>query len=292
MQTFSARFALTRSRFARGVVALSLCAAFGAAAAPPKQGNAAGELIVVCSPGSPGSTDEARPTLDAFAAAASAKSGVALTAVYDPSDSGGAARLASAGIGIVTLPFFLEHERDLGLHARLDVVRKGRPDIEPWVLVAQKARVANGASLAGFTIASNAAFAPAFVRGAVHELGALPANVELKQVTAVLSWLRRAADGEPVAVLLDGQDAAAVASLPFASKLEVVAHSPAMPAAVVVTTKHVTEQAWPQIAAGLVALASEPTAAAVLDGLQIARFTPVDDAALSAARDAYAKGSR
>ncbi|MDB4954958.1 MAG: hypothetical protein JWO36_2527 [Myxococcales bacterium] len=259
--------------------------AVSASAAPDKQ------LLVVSSPGSPGSTDEAQPRMDAFAAALSAKAGIPIAAVYDPSDSGGAKRFAKAGLGIVSLPFFLEHEQALGLHARLDAVQKGRPPLERWALVAQKGRIKGADGLAGFTIVSNAAFAPAFVRGSVlGDYGALPANVKLSQSGAVLSSLRRAAAGEPIAVLLDGSQAASLASLPFASKLEVVTRSPPMPADLVVTIdSRMPARDWSAIDRALQALPSDPGGAATLEAIQLDRFVPLDDKALAAARRAYAK---
>ena len=96
----------------RAAIALVACVAI-ADAAPTKQ------TIVVCSPGSPGSTDEAKASMAAFAAAASAKAHVPLEAIYDPTEAGGVSKLDSAGIGLVALPFFLEHEGNLKLRPRL-----------------------------------------------------------------------------------------------------------------------------------------------------------------------------
>lgn len=264
-----------------------VAAAFGAvaaAAAPEKQ------LLVVCSPGSPGSTDEAQPRMDTFASALSTAAGTPIAAVYDPSDAGGVRRLEGAGMAIVSLPFFLEHEKELGLHARLEVVQKGRPALERWALVAQKGKVTSAAALAGFTIVSNAAFAPAFVRGSVlGAYGTLPANVKLVQSGAVLSSLRRAANGEPIAVVLDGPQEASLASLPFGAKLEVVTRSPPMPAGLVVTVNsRMPEKTWSAIEAALKNLASERGGATALEALQMDKFVPVDERALDTARKAYA----
>ena len=199
------------------------------AAQPPR-------TIVVTSPGSPGSSADAQARMDGFAAALSSGAHTQIAAMYEPTDAGGARRLAESGIGIVSLPFFLAHEHELALRPRLQVVAKGRPALDPWALVAQKGKVTSANALAGITILSSVAFAPAFVRGDVlGSLGKLPDGVQLVQSTAVLSALRRAAAGEPVAVVLDGAQQASLESLPFAAKLEVVAKSPAMPAALVVT---------------------------------------------------------
>ena len=271
----------------RWIAALCASAGLVAHAADPKL------TIVVCSPGSPGSTEDAKAAMDAFASAVSAKAGVPLAVIYDPSEDAGAGRLKESGIGIVSLPFFLKHEKDLALHARLEVVQKGRPALDRWALAAQKGRVKRADALAGFTITSNAAFAPGFVRGAVAaELGAVPANVQLMQSTAVLSALRRAADGEASAVLLDGPQTAALASLPFAAKLEVVARSPEMPVALVVTIDaRVPDKTWSGLAGAFLGLASDPNAATALDGVHISKFGPVEDKPLAAARQLYATGA-
>src|SRR5882757_6705211 len=104
-------------------------------AALPVRAAPAAQTFVVCSPGSPGSTDEAQPRMDAFAAALSGKAAMPITVVYDPSDDGGVTRLTTAGLGLVSLPFFLQHEQALGLHPRLQVVAKGRPALDRWALV-------------------------------------------------------------------------------------------------------------------------------------------------------------
>ncbi|NVB85253.1 MAG: PhnD/SsuA/transferrin family substrate-binding protein [Kofleriaceae bacterium] len=256
-----------------------------AVAAPPQTLH-----LVVCSPGSPGSTQEAQPRMDAFAKAVSAKIGTPISAVYEPTDEGGAKQIASAGLAIVSLPFFLAHEQDLGLHARLVAVQEGRPALESWTLVTQKGRVGKAEQLAGFTIASSAGFAPAFVRGAVKSFGTLPQGVKIEQTTAVLSALRRAANGEPVAVLLDGPQAAKLASLPFAAKLGVVAKSPAWPAGLVATVDaKVPEKTWMAIQKVLIGLAADKASAPALAAIQMSKFTPLDEKSLESARHAQGR---
>jgi ABC-type phosphate/phosphonate transport system substrate-binding protein len=251
-------------------------------AAPPQA-----LLLVVCSPGSPGTTEEAQPRLDAFAKAVSAKTGTPISAVYEPTEEGGAKKIASAGLAIVSLPFFLAHERDLGLHARLIAVQEGRPALESWTLVAQKGRVTKAEQLAGFTIVSTAGFAPAFVRGAV---GALPQGVKIEQTNAVLSALRRAANGEAVAVLLDGPQAASLPSLPFASKLGVVVKTPAWPAGLVATVDaRVPEKTWAALQKALLGLAADKASAPALAAIQMSKFAPLDEKSLESARHAHGR---
>jgi hypothetical protein len=277
---------------ALSAAAASLPASPALAAAPAKH------VLVVCSPGSPGTTAEAQPTMDAFAAALSAKAGLSppIAAVYDEAEGSGVARLRAkdAAIALVSLPFFLKHEKELALRARLEAVPRGRAATERWTLVAKKGLVRGPVALDGFTVASIAGFAPAFVRGAaLGEWGPLPAGARVVQSAAVLSSLRRAAAGERVAVLLDGAQEAALASLPFASELEVVTRSPPLPSGVVATVgARLDAKAWGAIGAALQALPSDAAGAAALEAVQLARFVPLDEKALTAARKAYAEAAR
>jgi hypothetical protein len=246
------------------------------------------QTLVVCAPGSPGSTDEAQPRMDALASALGSKvGGSGIAAVYEPTNAGGVKRFQSASLGIVSLPFFLTHEKELGLHARLTAVQKGRPALEHWTLVAQKGRVTKAESLAGMTIMSSAGFAPEFVRGAVAQLGTVPADVKITSTVAVLSALRKAAKGDPIAVLLDGAQASSLASLPFAAQLETVATSPAWPMGMVVTVDSRAKN-WPALQSAFLGLANDKAGAAVLEGMQMEHFVPLDDASLTSARKAFA----
>ncbi|BDG08956.1 phosphate/phosphite/phosphonate ABC transporter substrate-binding protein [Anaeromyxobacter paludicola] len=273
------------------LAALLLAAAPAALAAPPAK-----HLLVVCSPGSPGTTAEAQPTMDAFAAALSARAGVPVAAVYDETEEAGVSRLRAkdADLALVSLPFFLKHERDLALHARLQAVQKGRPELERWTLVAKKGRVTGPAALDGYTIPSNAGFAPAFVRGpALGGFGPLPATARVTSSTAVLSSLRRAAAGEKVAVLLDGAQEAALPTLPFAAELEAVARSAPLPSGLVVTVgNRLPARSWSALEGALRGLPSDPSGAAALDAIQTTRFAPLDEKALAAARRAFAEAAR
>ena len=247
-------------------------------------------MLVVCSPGSPGTSERAQPRMDAFAAAIAAKAGQPLAAVYEPTDAGGVKRFASASLGIVSLPFFLAREHELGLHAQLEAVQQGRPSLEQWTLVAQKGRVARAEQLAGMTIVSDAGFDPEFVRGAIAQLGPVPAGATIVQSSAVLPALRRAARGEPVAVLLDGPQAASLGSLPFAGKLEAVTTSPAWPAGIVVTVgTKLSATAWAPFERALLGLGGEPSGATALNALEVDHFAPLDRAALDSARTSFVK---
>ncbi len=261
-------------------------------ASPPALAAPAKHVLVVCSPGSPGTTAEAQPAMDAFAAAVSSRAGLPLAAVYEPSEEAGVSRLRGkdADAAMVSLPFFLKHERDLGLRPRLQAVQKGRPALERWALVLKKGRAASPASLAGFTVLSSAGFAPGFVRGpALGGWGPLPASVRVVQSGAVLSALRRAAAGEPVAVLLDGAQEAALASLPFAADLEVAARSAPLPAGVLaVVGARLPSRSAAAVESAVRGLPSDPAGQEALAGMQMTGFEPLDEKALAGARKAYA----
>ena len=279
----------TRSVLLGPVAAAALALTVVAADAAPAK-----PTLVVCSPGSPGTTDEAQPRMDALAAAISGKAGTQIGAVYDPTDAGGVSRLKTAELGMVSLPFFLQHEQELGLHARLQPVAKDHPALEKWALVVQKGKVKGPEGLAGFTIMSNVAFSPAFVRGVVlGGFGALPATTKLTQSTAVLSSLRHAADGDPVAVLLDSAGEASLASLPFGSKLEVIAHSPPVPAGVIVSIDaRMPAKTWTGIEKAILGLGGDQASAGTLDALLLTKFMPLDDKALAAARKSFAEAAK
>jgi ABC-type phosphate/phosphonate transport system substrate-binding protein len=161
-------------------------------------------------------------------------------------------------------------------------VPHGGEAVERWTLVTGKD---HPASLEGYTVQSSAGYSKRFVRAAAPELAR---QVEIRAGTAVLSALRRAADGDKVAVLLDGAQGAALAKLPFASQLAVIATSPPMPVAVVATIgKRMDEGRWKALEPAFRGLADDPAAREALDGVRMAGFVPLDQGALAAARTAW-----
>lgn len=281
-----------RYRWGAAGLAIALAGAGALAAAPAT-------TLVFCAPGSPGTTEEAQGAMDAFAAAVAARAGLpqgALAATYAATEEAGLARLRAkdAAVALVSLPFFLKHEEALGLRPELQAVLQDGAPTERWSLVARKGRVSAPAALDGFTVVSTAGYAPAFVRGvALGGFGRLPGSVKIASSAAVLSALRRAAAGEPVAVLLDGAQGAALAGLPFAAELEVVARSPELPAGVVARVdRRLPAARWERLSAALRALPGRPAGAQALAGIRMARFVPLDAGALAAARKAHAEASR
>ena len=254
--------------------------------------------IVICAPGYPGSTAEAQTTMDLFAGALARTTGLAsqtVAAVYFENEAAGLARLGEKDVAltIVPLPFYLAHAKALKLQARLQVVAKGGDGAEIWSLVAKKGRVANVAALAGWELVSLAAYVPAFVdRVALAGWGPLPSSVKLLHTGAVLSALRRAANGDNVALLLDAQQADAITKLPFAAEIETVHRSAQLPAAILCSVgARGKDPAVPKLLAALATFHARPEGPAVLDALRLARFIALDDKALSHARALFGGGS-
>jgi hypothetical protein len=254
----------------KAVLSLALLVAAPAAAA---------DRIVFCAPGYPGSTAEAQPAMDAFAAALADAAGLpkdGVTAVYHETETAGLAALASkeTTLAIVPWPFFVKHRDALGLEAKRTLVPRGSPAPERWTLVAGKGKVARPGDLSGYRLLTGAAYAPAFVKDALAAWGPLPADVVVEPAGSVLSALRRAASGERIALLLDGAQGASMPTLPFAANLEVVASSPEYPPAVLCTLRGRGTKATAAAVAALDKLPGSAQGRAALDGLRLERILP------------------
>ncbi len=250
--------------------------------------HAGGLTMVVCAPGYPGSTAEAQPAMDGLASAVAGAAGwdrQNLEAVYFETEEGGLARLAEedAGLAMVTLPFFLEHREALGLRAALFAVPSGHEPLESWVLVAGAGAVSKPADLEGWQLVSLAGHSPRFVRGPVlGDWGELPEGVDIHLSGAVLSSLRKAARGEPIAVLLDAEQAGALDRLPFAGDLEVLHRSRPLPTSVFCAVGDRMEPAaLDEIVTALEELDDRADTEEVLAGVRLDRFVPVDADALA-----------
>ena len=237
--------------------------------------------LVFCAPGYPGGAGDAQPLVDQFANAAAAAAGWpagSLSAVYDPTEEGGLAKLgqADAVLTFVPYPFYVEHAAQLHL---TPLVQADVADIGPqqrWTLVAKSGRITGPASMAGYTILSSAGYAPDFVRHSALEGWALPADVKIESTGQVLSALRRAAAGEPVAVLLDQTQAAALPSLPFAAELKTLTQSAELPVALVaVVDSRVPAARARAMQAGLLKMGHDPGGADSLGPLRLRGFVPL-----------------
>jgi len=281
------------ARYARGVKILRSIAAMLVIPVLPAGGGAGPRTLVVCAPGYPGNTAQAQPTMDAFAKAAAGAGSWepgTLAAVYFENEQGGLARLSGedAVLALVPLPYYLLHGPDLGLRARLQVVLPSGSN-ETWGLAVKRGRVTSPSGLAGWEVTGAAGYAPAFVRGPVLEQwGRLPPSVRITFTSRGLTSLRRAASGEPVAVLLDSAQTAGLRSLPFADELEVVAHSAPLPGSLLCTiADRLGLREANALIEGLLRLHEREDGAAALHALQMTRFARVDTAALQRAERSF-----
>jgi hypothetical protein len=257
-------------------------------AAPPAM------ILVVCAPGYPGSTEEAQPTMDALAAAITAAAGWKpgdLKAIYFETEQGGLQRLRSddAAVAISPVAFWLQHRGGLGLEPLMQAIEEGGQAAEPWTLVAAAGQVSGSSSLAGFELISVAGYVPRFVRGPVlGAWGDLPRDVKITYSSAVLTGLRRASAGAKVALLLDRAQAAALPTLPFAARLQVVTRSAPLPVTVLSSVGGRLPAAKQHaLVRALASLGATAAGANALAGVRLSRFVAADQAALARTRDVF-----
>jgi hypothetical protein len=254
--------------------------------------------VVICAPGYPGETETAQPTMDAFArAAADAADWPAgsLRAVYHQTEQGGLDRIArdDVALAIVPLPFLLRAGDRLDLEpVLLAETASGMEQV--WSLAARRGAVASASALDGWEITGRPGYAPAFVRGPIlGEWGSLPDSVTITATSGVLRALRRAAAGDEIAVLLDAGETKALASLPFAKELEVVARSRPLPGVVLCSVgDRLPESEAVTLFRGLLRLHQSAAGVEALQGMRMKRFRKLDQAALDAARRSYREADR
>ena len=242
--------------------------------------------IVACAPGYPGSTEQAQPTMNEFAAqvarAAGWKTGE-LGAIYFKDLDTGLERLAKsdAALALVPLPFFLDYRDKLELRPLLQAVDADR-DRESWTLVAGKGRVSGPASLAGWEITGRGGYSPTFVRAvALEGWGPLPETIDVTFTSRAVSALRKASQGDAVAVLLDGEQSAALDALPFQAELERVFTSQPVPGSLLCAVRdRLDDDRVAQLTKALLSLSSNKKGLEILEELRLARFEEVDEGGL------------
>jgi hypothetical protein len=243
---------------------------------------AAASTLVFCAPGYPGGAGDAQPYVDEFAKAATAAAGWpagSLSAVYDPTEQGGLAKLGSADavLAFVPYPFYVEHAAQLHLTPLVQANLAGTGTKEKWTLVAKTGHVTGAASLAGYTIVSVAGYSPQFVLHSALSAWEVPASVKVEAVGQILSALRRVASGEPAVALLDQTQATALPTLPFANDLKVVVQSPELPVALIAVVDNRLPAARAKaFQAGLLKLGKGPGETDTLGSLKLQGFVMPD----------------
>jgi len=266
----------------RGSILLVLIAGALLGASQP----AGAHLLVICSPGSPGTTLQAQPTLDAFAAAVQSAAGWpagSLAAVYFEQADPGRERLtrADASLALVSPPFFFEFSKALSLQPLLEAVPESGPG-EIYSLVAKKGKVPSPSALAGWEIVGGPGFSSGFVRKVLlGDWGDVPHDARIIFSARPLTSLRRAASGEPVAVVLDREQAAAVATLPFGADLEVVHRSGSLPSGVLcLVSSRLPKSRIDTLVKALVEMDRSEAGKVTLKSLRLSRFRALDSASL------------
>jgi len=255
----------------------------------PALGAGGERRIVVWAPGYPGNTEQAQETMDDFAArvAAAANWKGKLAAIYHQTLDEGIAALTdeSAALALVPAPVFHRYGAELGLEPLLQVVPEAGA-VEVWSLVAKKGRVSSPASLDGFELVGVAGYAPGFVRGpALGAWGELPASTRIDFTPRVRSALRQAAAGENVAVLADSAQTGALQALPFATDLEVVTRSAALPSSYVCSVRgRLDDESLARLRRALLSLGDDDGGRETLASMRMERFAEVDDAGLESLR--------
>ncbi len=238
--------------------------------------------LVVCSPGSPGNTLQAQPTMDQLASAVAQTASwpaEALGAVYFETAQAGAQRLETGDTAwaLVSPSFYYEYAHALSLVPRLEAVPASGFGTA-YSLAARAGTLKSPADLAGWEIVGGIGFSPDFVRRQVlADWGPIPATARISFSGRPLSALRRAAAGEKVAVLLDPEQKAALPTLPFAADLEIVLTSREFPGGILCLVKgRLPETRAAALLDALLKLDSSEAGRAALQAIRVQKFRALD----------------
>lgn len=284
MSRQTARLPVHRRRLRRWVGPWILCLLL-----VPSGISAAERDILFWAPYAPGSPQQAAGALEEFARFVEKAAGWpegAISAVYRNSEDGGleALRELDPGFVLVPIPVHLRYHELLHWAPIRAVVLAGA-EAQRYSLYGPSGTPIDW--LSDITIEGDAAYDPTFVRtlvlGGEHPV----ADDRFRPTSRPLSVVRRAARGEKVVVLLDEGQRQALASLPAAAELVLLAESGWMPAAVLVRRGPATEEDARQLGRVLDGLSTDPEAADLLATLRIQRFQALEPQALEKLQKIY-----
>ena len=120
----------------------------------------------------------------------------------------------------------------------------------------------------------------------------MPDTAEVTFSTRTVSALRKASRGEQVAVLLDGEQNAALEGLPFASDLDRVFESERLPFSLLCVVKdRLAPEKINELTAGLTRMSGKKKGREILDELRLTGFEPVDDAEIERIRELWLRSA-
>ncbi len=255
----------------------------------PSGSPAAERDILFWAPYAPGSPEQAAGALEEFARLVEQAAGWpegSISAVYRNKEDDGlrAIRELDPGFVLVPIPVHLRYHESLDW-APVRVAVLAGVEAQRYSLYGPA-----GSSLdwlSDVTIEGDAAYDPEFVRTLVLGGQYAVADDRFHPTSRPLSAVRRAARGEKVVVLLDEGQRRALASLPAAAELVLLAESGWMPAAVLVSRAGATEADVQQLGRVLDGLSTDPEAADLLATLRIQRFEAVEPQAIEKLQRIY-----
>jgi hypothetical protein len=262
-----------------------------AAAAPPGRAAGRGRDILFWAPYAAGSGEQAAATMEAFARyverAAGWPAGSA-AASYVNTVEGGRQAVASGppGFLVVPVPIYLRYQAAYGWKPLRFVVTDGG-DAERYSVFGPAG--SSLASLAGATLEGETAYDAAFVAGVVFGKGADEIKLQLHATARTLSAVRRAAQGEAVAVLLNESQRKALDQLPAGTSLQRLAESAWMPAGILVGGPGTSAADAAALTRALDKARDDPSAAELLKTMKIRRFDPVASELLASLGRAFTK---
>ncbi|MDD4951898.1 MAG: hypothetical protein PHV85_05060 [Desulfovibrionaceae bacterium] len=257
----------------RTTTTILVCLALLAAA----QARAEGVDFVVLQAGQPGSTEDARPVMDALAGYLESRLGPGFTVrgryLNDPEKTRGFEPGANLRLAIVSLGFYLENASRLGLEP-LASTRPGGRDKDAWRIVVpvfgpDDIRDIKG-RLQGTMLFESRAATRLLFKGT-------PCAAEIEGGFRPLRAVRQALGGEIAGAVLDQDQFEAVMGLPLAKGLKVVLTRAGLPTGPVVWFGPAGALAR-RLARILLDMVKDPEAQEVLAGLRTRGFGPPDPA--------------
>jgi len=265
----------------RGGRIVRLAALSALAVLPARAATGPARALIFCAPGFPGSTSQAAATMTSFADAVAKGAELpegSLAAEYHEAEEAGVERLRreDVALALVTLPFYAKHRDDLLLTPRRVALPASGP-AETFGLVARRGAIVSAGALAEYEIVGIPAYAPEFVRKTIFaDFGDVPASARFRFTSRVNSSLIRAAEGDKIAVLVDGEQLAALPGHPRAANLEVVARSKPLPGSVVCEVGTKASAAARPLLESLDRLKRFEAGAAALRSIRLSGFEPID----------------